>query len=115
MAFIGVKTYIITATVAATTAKELPELASLRNTQGREPQIQVYSSGGASVFKLGGSTVAASKTETSDALEADNQHIPEGPVMIYGTKASDSHISLISYDGASTPEVVVTVGYGEQI
>lgn len=114
MAFIGKKTYAITATVVATSAKELPELAQIR-AQGVQPQIQVYASGGPVVFKLGGSGVAASKTETSDALPEDNQHIPEGPVMIYGTRATDTHISLISFDGASTPEVVVTVGYGEKI
>lgn len=75
---------------------------------GGTGQVRLYSSADV-VVNLGGSSVTADDTYTSDALADGNFFLPAGAIEVFNLEAGDTHIAA----KAGTGTLYVTTGYGE--
>lgn len=115
MAFKPIKTYVIPLTTTPSTAIELSEVDTLRDTAPRVvPQLMISTVGCNALASLGGSGVEADDTVTGDTFSGNNSPYLQNSIMIIGVRPNtDNHISAVALAGTGT--MYVTVGYGEDV
>ena len=107
MAFIGLKTYKISATTTPSTALQIvPEMKT-----GHKNAVEVYipTGGSDTLIKFGDSTVAASATVTNGAIADGN--IVVGALQPIATLGLGDNLFVSAVTTATTATVYLTVGY----
>lgn len=89
--------YQITSSTSASAAQAL----ALQDTNG-PTRVVVEARGDTITFNFGGSSVAASKTVTSNALPAGNFSLAAGTIVTIDINQSQNYVSIIGAAGAGT-------------
>jgi len=101
------------ATAEAALAIPLP-VPPLQDVRRMNMQLSFYAKNTDIVVKLGGSTVTADATVTSQARVARNFTIPQGAIILINLQQDETYISCIAEDESTTTGIlIVTLGYGE--
>lgn len=81
--------------------------------QRSDIQVRMRAVGCDCVVSVGGSTIVADKTLTSDERPDGNFTVAKGAIEMFGLREADTHISAINETAGQTGFLVVTIGVGE--
>jgi len=108
MAFIPVKTYVISTT---TTSQNINIPRTFNYAQ---PQLQIYTKDTETVYKFGAnSSVVADDTVTNGALEDGNFILPKPSIVLYNLLPDQLYVAAKALTGTGT--AYLTLGYNEDV